>query len=459
MRATALLAILGALALAGPGNAAERVATFPANGLYPVAGPVPIGGEVAYGYRFGAGRWWLGTTKGTLAVLPEPSVARRVDVFLAASPVRAAWVRTLEGDYGGRIQDPPVEDGLFSVRSPGWPQRVDNCDPADPCRRYGTAYRFAVDGSTLAWLREDFPNRSTLTIDRGDGSEPHRMEITDPAGPVAAAGGRVAFADTDSRAGSGGPRVTVIDGRELLRIDSSPTLTFADNHWVLQPDGKVVIWSRQGLVWFSPQEPYAHPLPTPPDRWFALVGAAGDRLAYLDSVPDSYVSRLRILDFGGATRTIASFPGSSSQSRPSFDGTMLAWSALRCGMVGVWTASATGGGAPWRDYTGSCPAFDGRRPQAGRDRVVVRLICPRGCRGSVSVALRDAAGKRLTRKRVAFRARPRARIVRLPLDAGDARALRKAGRSAPPVVIQRFSGRDGTGAPVVVRRQRYVRSA
>src|SRR5918994_1215431 len=147
MRATVLLAAGGALALAGPAHAATRVATIPANGLYPVAGPVPIGGEVAYGYRFGDGRWWLGATTRTLAVVPEPRVSRPGGVFLAASPVRAAWVRTLEGDYGGRIQEPPIEDELFSVRSPGWPQRVDACEPADPCRRYGTAYRFAVDGS------------------------------------------------------------------------------------------------------------------------------------------------------------------------------------------------------------------------------------------------------------------------------------------------------------------------
>jgi hypothetical protein len=176
-------------------------------------------------------------------------------------------------------------------------------------------------------------------------------------------------------------------------------------------------------------------------------------------VPGSYVSRLRVLEFGGAARTIAAFPGSSSQSRPGFDGTTLAWSALRCGVVGVWTAPATGGGAPWRDYTGACPAFDDRRPNAGRARLVVRLVCPRGCRGTVSVALRDAPGESLARRRVAFRASPRARVVRLPLDAGDARALRKGRRSLPPVVIQRFSGRDGTGAPVVVRLQRYVRGA
>ena len=180
MRIPLLLAVLGALALAGQAHAAERVATFPVNGGLPVAGPIPIGGEVAYGYRYGAGSWWLGTTKQRLAVLPAPNVPRRVDVFLAASPVRAAWIRTLAGDYDGRNQEPPVEDGLFGVRSPGWPQRVDACDPAGTCRRFGSAYRFAVDGSTLAWLRLDSPKRSTLTIDRGDGTPARAPAVRAP---------------------------------------------------------------------------------------------------------------------------------------------------------------------------------------------------------------------------------------------------------------------------------------
>ena len=449
MRIPAILAVLGATALTGQAHAAERLESFPAYGSSPVAGVMPIGSEVAYGHRLASSGWWLGTTERTVAELPAPPTGQVAGARLAASADRFAWTRTRTTVRQQRIPDPLLEDRLFSARPPGEPAQADDC--ALGCRISLSSFLYAVDGTTLAWLRTGY-RLTPLTIDHGDGRPPRQVPLDEDAAfamQVAAAGGRIAYSAQTRWERDRGTlqRIVVLDGdgNELFRVTSSASI----GSWALQPDGKLVVWGERP-AWYTEQEPFAHAIPYAGDGFQGVIGAAGDRIAIRGG--DSHDTLLRVVGLDGSVRTVARMPYPSLEAA-GFDGTTLAWGARRCGVVSLWTAPAAGSDETWEPAGGACPEFAGRRPLLGRTRVVVRLTCPLGCRGTVSLVLRDRPAKRYAARRVAFAPSGRPRLVRLTVARAAARALRRD----PPVLLQRFAGRDRTGEPAAAERVRSPR--
>ena len=454
MRALASLVLLGMLVLAPPAGAVERVASFPAHGANPVGGPIPVGDDVRYGRRLADGRWWLGgSSSGRLEVLPAPDERARTEVTLAASRERVAWARTDISRYspGKGISPPNLADQLFAARAPGSAALLDDCRAPEECSGGGTRLHVAVDGDRVAWVRTIGLGPPVVNVDDSGGHREIALGERDHGATVLAAGGRLAYArvydDVDAAAGR---EVVLLDGagRERLRVASSRELTFLPDRLALQPDGKLVVWAFQGPVWFTAEEPYAHAIPYAHDAEVRVIGAAGDRIAFVDWTTGA----IRLLGFDGTVRTVAY---TSLAAGAGFDGTTLAWAEVRCGNVSVWRTSAAAAGPPWRGSRLGCPAFGDRVPVLRGRRLLVTVRAPGGFRGRLTL---EADGRRIARKRIALRPSSAARTVRVALRGSAVRKLRGTPR-ASRWISQRLSGRDRTGDPTFVEQRRRVRVA
>jgi hypothetical protein len=191
----------------------------------------------------------------------------------------------------------------------------------------------------------------------------------------------------------------------------------------LQPDGKLVAGRPKDCVidWFSRSEPFPHEIDLCPNGGMRL---RADRIGAL--LRGRERATLMTVSLAGERRTIAAFEPSGAVGGFDYDGTRAAYVLHGCVAANnrLFVDDLTGDPAPVKG--GRCPAsIESRRVRASSGGAVfVRLACPRGCYGALSLR---SGGDEASDHPVSFSRSGGARSYALALTRAARRELRERG--------------------------------
>jgi hypothetical protein len=269
--------------------------------------------------------------------------------------------------------------GSLPFHCPGDPNNVPTLDAGQS---------IAIDGARLAYVRETCAGserrRQAIVRDMSTGAE---QEVGATSGTsIALAGQFVAYRDPANE-----DRLQVYDldrGQVALTVPAG-NLTGFD----VQGDGKLAVASNGDsacdgeISWYAPGNPTPHPIP-PDCGAIAPLALEGDRIAYV-GVGYSSGGSLRVRDLAGGERLNVHAEYPETGGHLGFDGERLTFGTRGCSFdTGrVWVADLSQR-RPSLPKPPRCRAEIGPGPLQldSRERVVVRIACPTGCRGDVRLA-------------------------------------------------------------------------
>lgn len=209
-------------------------------------------------------------------------------------------------------------------------------------------------------------------------------------------------------------------------VEFAPEL---DEGFALRPDGAIAVsvdnpdttptpCATDRFEWYSPAEPFAHPLAV--EGCYGSLDFAGDRILY-----SAGSGRLEARTLAGEVTPVARFGRVNSYDGFDADSRQVTYSLPRCGggysiMVHQLAAPPATAGPP------GCPAHLRSSTIRARDAyATVRLRCPRGCQGQLRLSHK---GDTIARRPFRATQRSAARGVRVQLFVGFRSRLRRAGR-------------------------------
>ncbi|MBA3301802.1 MAG: hypothetical protein H0T15_08020 [Thermoleophilaceae bacterium] len=247
---------------------------------------------------------------------------------------------------------------------------------------------FDVSGNAVAYASEEpacpfepppHPPENVFVADFDAGGAPQAIATA----PAITSGVRIAgrFVAWRQATGPAPGEVVVFDrAAGAIAYSAGPVTGSID----VQEDGKLVGTGATGeLVWFSPEEPVAHPVGASGIRPLLSAG----RVAYLAG--DDNASRLQVqpLTGGGSPVTLAAFAGKRDTVRFDFDGTRAAWRSPGCGLerLTLEDASTPAPGGATATAPNCSPTFSRRTLRLRKGRVRVPVACSTSCAAELSL--------------------------------------------------------------------------
>jgi len=290
---------------------------------------------------------------------------------------------------------------------------------------------FDLDGDRLAFVTGTCPGQPRSIVIRNLATGVDERTVEPPAGDLGGVVLAGRYLAIGHRAGPNAPgQVVVRDLETGANVITAPVSGGFD----LQPDGKLVAVSQipapdgcpTSYGWYSPAEPTRHPL-----GYCPLAGPKidGDRILMAIRTPAAGDAvELVVSDLAGRGRTLAladAPPGFVSDY--DLEGGRAAYAVRSCNTArGAVFLDDLAGGDPLRVNV-DCPvSASGARIRASRSGVVtVRLSCPNGCGGIVTLGRRGSEAAYALGK--SFASEPGSVRVRLKLRGAARRKLAREG--------------------------------
>lgn len=403
--ASTVVALAAALACAAPATAVGRtpVARFDLTPTeisqpgYDFSGPRLGGDRVVWGRLrtdtgFDIEAAEPGGPTKLITRLPGASAYSATNVsqglFLSASPAFLAYTHSVD-ELDGHYSRPILREAQAGPVDGPYQPVCDLVTCGGVCGAVAHTSAPLVRGNALTVFVDECGTRSAIR-DLTRGPETARTLDTRPLDVA----GRYALLRADT---NGLVVYDWVEGAEVYRVAATGGL--------LDATGRVVVFGDGTLTWYSPAEPFAHPVPAPSvPNWRPFRFAAG-RIAYTRLV--SRMTEIGSVDLTGARRVAATltddyfYPGPALLGDVDFDGRRLAWATRICEHATVYVDDVTDPESPFTAAPGSCPyigVISNGAILGTPGRIPVFLYCPkrsRNCRGVVSATayVRRTAGR------------------------------------------------------------------